>query len=559
MPYYVHGEGTNPTLGHSFIARADAYAHLPNVETYFGAKAVVTLQLSEDERKNWQFREYMKFRQGEYELPPWIPSIRHTWKPSDAPESFYGQYKAVAFHFAHLSLKTPGQIAYTPSDEHGYQDRQVVIKTGKYLTQYLSEVFTAEQIQEFVDEVKAYTGEFSIARTPEDCIKVYVNGPRSCMSRRADRYLSSVHPAAVYGGSPDLALAYLGTLDKVTSRCVIWPEKKAYTRIYGDTALESCLRAQGYRKDGSGHGSLEGARIRAIEDRPGVYVMPYVDAAGSAELSDDGKYLILHDSCGYGIDTKVTRETGGDTLCAGLTEVSDEDEDEGSCAHCGDSCDSNEVYCSSCYDDHWSCERCGEDYFDEDELQRVDDNLYCTSCASRYEQTCPVCEDTWFTRNPDSEFCSRHEHYSRCEDCDDPSDSLDEDGHCAECHVADEDEDTDEDTDTPEPAIVPVSVYPSIGNTCEVNGGHIVDVLHLSGALIVHKSINYREGFSITHVLTGLSVCHVETLTQAMHKADLLSIPGVDWSFTEPTGVYATNAYARYCEVRDGLASEVTL
>ena len=569
MPYYVHTEGSEPETGIAFTSRQDAHEDKQRREGEDG-KRTITFVLTEDERRDWRSRELRKFQDGIYQYPPWIPGQYVTWEPADTPDQDYGEYAPLVVHFAHLSLKTPGCIAYTPSDEDGYRDRQVKIKVGRYLEQFMSDKWSRETIASYVDQCKAVEQDIQMTRDPKDIVSIYVNGPRSCMSRRADHYASSVHPAHVYGNSPDLAVAYLGTVSEPTARCIVWPEKDEYTRVYGDTTLEQILRLHGYRKrGGSDYGDLSGARIVAIEDDSNVYVMPYVDAAESADLSDDGKHLVLRGDTGGRYETKVTRSYGGDTLCCGLTEVQNDEDDHGTCDHCGEDCDSNDRYCSSCYDDHWSCCRCGEDYFDHDESQDVDGDLYCTSCASRWEHTCEVCEDTWFAKHPDSEFCSRHEHYSRCDACDTPSDDLDNDQHCANCHV-DEDEDDSTEDATVDPVLAdtvhPLNLYPTITDEILIQtrtlGEVFVHVLHLSGAIAVHVTLPEDTGvgckpFTLTHVLTGLVVTRADTLREAIARCNALTIPGVDWGFTEWGMVHSTNARARYYEVKRMPVSEL--
>jgi hypothetical protein len=568
MPYYVHTEGSEPETGFPYTSRADAYAILPSFLD--GGKRVITFKLSEDESRDWKRREYQKFVDGVYTLPPWIPDRLFVWFPcgSDAP-TYYGKLAPVVTHFAHVSIKYPGQIAYTPSDEHGYQDRQVVMKPGKYLTQYLAEVFTPEQIAEYVDKVKAVTGGFSLTTDPHEIEAIYVNGHghfSSCMSRKASRYLSSVHPAQAYGDSPDLALAYLGTIESPTARCIVWPAKKEYTRVYGDTTLRAVLETHGYtRRDGLcyGVGDLTGARIRAIAQPNhgrNVYVMPYIDAATSASLSEDKQYLVLGNGRGE-FETHITHETGGDTLPTGLT--IEADDDHGECEHCGGECEPDDSLCEDCMNERMSCSRCGEDSWDDSDFETVDDDLYCHSCAARYANECPVCNETWYTRNPDSIYCSRHEHYAECEGCNDhyPARELDNNERCVKCRPP-EDEDTedgipDDNNDTPSDTPIPPTTarygYPTIADTAIVNGDHVVTVLHHVGALIVHTNVN-GHGYAISHVMTGLVVMYCDTIETARRKADLLAAPGVDWSFTEASKVYASNAYDRYREVRDGLA-----
>jgi hypothetical protein len=475
MPYYVHREDEDSTLGEVFQSRRDAYAHAETrnegtADTPSRVKAIVSFVLSDAERNDWRLREYRKFSDGVYAPVPWM-SVCSGWEPRDmenpsAPDQMYGVYLPVAFHFAHMSLKYPGQIAYTPSDEHGVQDRQTPIKPGKYLEQFLPGVYTAGQIAEFVAKVKASSQPFNLTTDPAEIERVYVNGHssfRSCMSRPAHRYLSSMHPARAYGHSPDLALAYLGTVEHPTARCVVWPERKQFTRIYGDTTLRAALQMAGYTKDSHyDYGSLEGARIRAIEDQC-AYVMPYVDAAYSADLSDCGKYLVLHMHTDGEFETHQTSERGGDVLPTGLTTPDDGDEDEDSestCANCGDGCDYGDTYCSSCLDANWQCESCGYESFDEDNQRSTSQRILCESCYNDLERTCEHCDETWVEEDlPRMErlrptdvlavYCREcRRHHTECPDCDSAFDMNDcNDPTCDRC------DDCYTDPDQPTPII----------------------------------------------------------------------------------------------------------
>lgn len=551
LPYWIHMPGTPATEGTRCASKQEAYEGSKEVPG-----SVVTFELSEEEQHKWKRREYDRFADGTYSLPPWIPIRSNCWEPRDGPdvrEFLQEPYKTAYIHFAHLSLKHPGQIAYTPSDDHGYADRQVVLKPGKYLEQYFSEVFTREQIAGYVDGVKAYTGDLQITRDPLEIRSIYTGGPRSCMSRITARYVSApVHPSEAYGNSPDLALAYLGTLDHATARCVIRPDDKIYSRIYGDTTLAQILRLNGFKE-----GSLSGARLRAIKHDEGIYVMPYVDGTGSASLSSDKQFLILHEDESGEYPTHVTCENGGDTLCAGVTEY-DEDEDEDrhhTCAHCERECDPDETYCYSCDQDRYYCDGCDEDQFDG-EGHCVGDRVLCPSCYRVSSNTCDECGDRFHEEeirshdrveegDPRGEYCGscRH-HIAICEHCvstfDTNGETKDPTGRrCDEC-TPDPDEDEDEDT-SGDPAASDTSSlgYPRIFSTVALtrfDGDFLVEmpILYLAGALAVHRadpSSSYR--FTLTHIPTGLQVRGFNDYEIATRIADRLTLPGVYWGFTD--------------------------
>ncbi len=552
MPYFVHAKDSEPTDESTrYTSRAEAYRVISDSP---GGRAV-TFVISEDERKEWKTREYRRFRDNVYSLPPWIESIYRCWEPSDSADTPY-QYPALAHHFAHLSLKTPGCIAYTKSDEDGYQDRQTTIKVGRYLEQYAKEYFTPERIARYVDGVKAYSEDLQLARTAEDIETVYRNTHSSfgsCMSHPTSDYSTQgIHPTAVYGDS-DLALAYLGSMESPSARCIVWPEKKRFTRIYGDTTLRSVMEKAGYSYlDGQNYGNLHGAKVRAIKV-PGrsYYVMPYVDAATSADL--EGQWFILRDDDSGEYDVHNSDYTDGIT----------HEKTHHTCAQCHEECDEDESLCSSCEDDRICCQRCGESYFDASSDGRyIADDWYCESCAdNHYSHECDGCGDSWDEVRPNSSYCEDcRDHYIDCSECGDTLDTRECESSgdlCDNCYAKrqeDEDDTVDEDgqtEDTSAPLVLSTSdgipsahsfedVYPTIDTTIFVNWGTgkriAVDVLYLSGVIALHHKTEDDPNlppFVLTHVPSGLIVCRMESSVYAIDLAQLLSTPGIDWGFTD--------------------------
>lgn len=399
MPYYLHTIGAEPVTGTPYGTKDLALADRQDGQT-------VTYIATLDERDSWMTREQTRFNSGHYVPVPWVETIRYNdqlWQ-----------------HFAHVSLDVPGMIAYTPDDEKGIQDRQVRVRPGKYLQQYFADRFTPEQIADYASRVKAYTEELKIATTPDDIARVYCadGGPTSCMDRRNFRFDET--PVRVYGNS-DLAVAYIGTLGKgendsrIAARAVVWPERKVYTRIYGDTAtLQHVLHSAGYAE-----GSMRGARIRAIETRGGDYVMPYVDGIYTADLQ--GQWFVL------GRGEYATDNTTGTT-------------DHGNtCSNCNSRCGADESYCESCLEDSNYCERCGETSFDSNDGTYSSERgvWMCDSCWSHRD--CECCDETLheydYTRSAWSETyrCDDCENMRECSDCGDWSDNVDDDDVCADC------------------------------------------------------------------------------------------------------------------------------
>lgn len=363
MPYYVHPKDADPLSldpadgchWHIYVDRAAAHEFSKRLPGY-----TVTFVISDDERIDWQRRERQRFRDGQYCDIPWSDRER----------------TECIFHYAHMSLKQPGLIAYTPTDEHGFQDRQVQCKPGKYLEEFYAqdEYFTREEIQAYIAQCSAQNYSLQIACTPEDIVRVYRSGAiHSCMSPGPELE-GDVHPCEVYGNS-DLGVAYFGPIDNVKARAVVWPDRKIYSRRYGsEHVLKQLLEAEGYRS-----GSLEGARIRRIPyGRNGAVLMPYIDYFDSA--SEDGKWLVLDDDGPYSCN-----ETHG---------YADIPESLPSCDRCGEEYDPEEEYaddgwCGQCNENSLTCDGCHERHHDG-EYHNLNDRELCNDC---YDAAHAECQD----------------------------------------------------------------------------------------------------------------------------------------------------------------------
>jgi hypothetical protein len=335
----------------------------------------------------------------------------------------------VGMHYPRPSGVDSAQIAYTPDETHGQEDRQLRTRPGRYLTKYFSDVLSPAEIESWS---LAWATEFApaslkLAYAADDIEYVFENGPSSCMSGSASRFSSDVHPVRVYAG-PDLAVAYITNGgERIAARAVVWPDRKLHSRIYGDHArLEDALRAEGYTG-----GSLNGARIQCIEDSSGGYVMPHIDGAYAVEGP-------LHDSATgqeyFIINSGGTIRADNTNGLAG--------EDRMTCDNCGDGLaegeecypqDGDGTYCEHCYHDLFTyCERCSRSDVPSDEARYVEaeNGALCDDCYSEHYANCACCGDekaTDETTVPDTgryrydPLCSDcyFENYTECEECGD--------------------------------------------------------------------------------------------------------------------------------------------
>lgn len=571
MPYLMHSKSEPVESGTLYASRSEAYEALA---AHGALTHTVTFQPSTVEAYTWLMREHGRFISGDYKNVPWI-QYQSMWEPCDTMTvDQYGCPPETLFHFAHLSNKNPGMVAYTPTDEHGIADRQIVVKPGKYLETFYKDRYSTRQIATFVDSVKAYGQSFKVATSTEEIVGIYTaeSCPSSCMAHPVDHFDSSIHPCAVYGES-DLGVAYLGSIatGRISARCVVWPSEKVYTRVYGDSCLSEMLRDAGWH-----HGDLSGAKIRAIRDG-GSWVMPYVDGAEGATL-DRGvggkRHFTLTDDDS---DEWNVKETNGHTS----------ENETNTCEHCSERCPNDQQYCEDCENDSSTCESCNERVWDDGRM--VHDSFYCDSCAEEQATTCESCNDTWHeedlrsrsqldTDDPLQSYCSScRGHHASCSECGEVFDTDDHEsdhGTCEDCEPEVEEEET-EDTDTPTVEIsipealqaVPVAILPTPtiptdvylrfntdGTPAEWIGP--VPVATLIGALAVHRATDYKgrtgTNWTITHVPTGLVAGHAETFGQAVARASMLTTPGMDWNFDDSCAIpTATRDHAR--AVRDGL------
>lgn len=400
MPYLVQRKDPIETLA-TYPDRASAHKHAKF------ESAIVVFEISDDERRSWYDREHTRFDDGTYQRTPWHQTDQH-------PE-----------HFAHMSIKQPGLIAYTETPEKGIADRQTTIRPGRYLEQFYPDIPKAIRDR----HCGACSADFQMLHVtidPSEIEAIYTakDAPQSCMSHGLDDYSGHCHPVRVYGGQySDLALAYCGDLDQgvIKARAIVWPDKKRYGRLYGHESLLVAL----LQADGWSSGSMKGARIAAISDDNGSgWIMPYVDEIPTARLTSDRKSFIL------GEGSTVTTETCGVTnkqpdydftcdMCNGR--FTDDD-------YAGDG------LCNDCDDHMITCESCANRYYDQrEDFTETRDGQLCASCAEDATVTCVIkdCGNTWIET---AEFTvgESRDRDNRCmaELCRSCADGCD---HCANC------------------------------------------------------------------------------------------------------------------------------
>lgn len=363
--------------------------------------------------EDWRAREMGRFEAGTYRHLPWE---LEPWAIRDSTKD----------HFAHVGVKDPGKLAYTADETKGEADTQTQIKPGRYLQAFFSDVLNSEQVTQWATIYASLHGgsALKIARTADEIEQVYREGPNSCMSHRGSNYDSGIHPVRVYAG-PDLAVAYCcNEQGEICSRAVIWPEKKIYSRIYGDHyRLDHLLREEGYSS-----GSLNGARLTLVLEENRI-VCPYIDSCSSAEI--DGKFLVL------GNGDHNVKSTDGYT----------EPEDSSHCQRCDENCNDEDLAFISDVMEYW-CDDCARNSAYE-----------CAYTGNYYARRCSVVElqdgtiwseETFERRGATCRDCTErfsagevNRHY-RCDACQETYDKENEEENEEETEIAGRDEHEDQ-------------------------------------------------------------------------------------------------------------------
>ena len=416
MAYWIHADGEDPRQGFEFQTKVAARAHLAEAECPECTGKMITFSASALEIAAWHNRERERMEAGTYQPAPWNGL----------------DWEAGSFRFCHLSQVKPGLVAYTPDDECGVMDRQLSVRPGVYLKRFAPHL-TQSEVDAYCATVRSEKPiAYHMTQDPIEIARAYLAGPRSCMTGRGEdgNYPFSLqyHPALAYGGSPDLALAYLGTLDhaRVSARTVIWPARKWYARVYGDGLLAELLKRDGYVLAYGNMRDWSGARLTIHRDSNNRILCPYLDIAPWVQI--ERPYLVVSQMV-QGTCCSA-RETQGYLD----TEEDNELENMHCCDHCGDcevvdardlcdACDQSSTVCTFCLRLFWIDDRDTEWYTVED-----DDRI---SCGCEIPVKCPVsdCDTQWFG---DPRFCTDHQYtYLVCRACD-VAYSVDED-RCPDC------------------------------------------------------------------------------------------------------------------------------
>lgn len=291
----------------------------------------------------------------------WRDSLRRTTAGSavfDAIKKAFGIYEDTVFqsepwlldeHQAQVDQEDKMMVAWFDTPEKRKRDITTKSTVGKYLTKYyldaIKNTVTDGDISEFrqkmrtkernmglsakvrdydkvdddeikkiiaTEKVKVWAdrwrekleeGTVHFACTPDECERVYLEGPQSCMSgNKKTTFMpntGNIYPTRVYGG-PDTVVAYTTRNGKINARvvCSIKDGRKPlFGRVFGDSMIADRLKAMGFKQADA---VLDGCRLLKIPVGNGApnykdgdrYVMPYLDGAACYGKIVDG-YIVI--------------------------------------------------------------------------------------------------------------------------------------------------------------------------------------------------------------------------------------------------------------------------
>lgn len=409
---------------------------------------------------NWAKKAQKRFADGEWKPVPW--SNEPWWNDPHGRYSHRGGMlqNAAKWHYVHMSKQHPGYVAYFPSEERGMQWRLEYMTAGRYLhklfdqtnNRYFDKLQTEQMVQHWACRAIAASGNFklSFAKTADEMIQVYRNGPESCMSYElSDKWkMLPAHPVSAYAAG-DLEIAYLHGVGGVAARCICWPARKRFGRVYlsesepAGLELRTRLEAQGWLCIRNNEHGFAGARLQAIElnkdqldqwkaafghRSPTIgYVCPHLDHENFVVPRDGflwidkGTGLFARDM-GHGVAHGYRCATVG---CNNFGSKS-RGHDAGKSFYCKP-CETNLLQCHQCYN-HVQANKAI--------VWNADSNI-CFDCASEYLDLCGCCEEqpVWHPINQRKvmRFCDRCYDQNRIKTCNSCGTRHPRDKDCHHC------------------------------------------------------------------------------------------------------------------------------
>ena len=376
---------------------------------------------------DWKRREQSRFEDGTYRPVPSVCGINY---PKE--------------HYLYLSITKEGSdyVAYTPSERHGIEDRQVVMKFGKYLRKTFPEMSDA-QVQNAVVALRsklalqASPAKLHFTTDKEQINEIFETEMFSCDSAYSSCMYNKfrdwkIRPYHVYADSPDVAVAYVTEFGDIVARSVVSTKNKEWVRPYSHKPNDSTycrMLIDMLDEAGYSEGDLVGSRLTKLNSSKGV-ILPYIDNGGmSVKYSSDERYWIVCDGGGEYTGDQTDGYASSSDICAEC----ENDSDECQCSYC-ECCERS--YAGGC-DECSYCENCdGCTYHDICECERCERCSYVITPNRRYVAACG-CERCGECHElEDGCSCERCGECDRVEpdcECEEESDGEDEKSKEATC------------------------------------------------------------------------------------------------------------------------------
>jgi len=230
--------------------------------------------------------------------------------------------------YPHISTGTPLLIAYSKDEVSAHRDIQTPSKLGKYLTAVAHDKLTTSSINSlannFLQMANISENELIITQNPKEIFGVYTSmSTRSCMSHKKSKWklkysfmlpsmdkkvqerikefqkdlgnTQLLHPSMFYGLSPDLALAYYRTGERIQARAIVHLNAQEYVRVYGNEFMHEMLKRAGYTKKETFSAITSAICICNTELHPfsSIVLAPYLDGSAPHNAFVDIKHGVL--------------------------------------------------------------------------------------------------------------------------------------------------------------------------------------------------------------------------------------------------------------------------
>lgn len=290
-------------------------------------------------------RKWHSDLQQRFQLHPAVDKMLGMFRPAD--------WQRLVLEFPHQAESDRNRLAYTQTEEKGLRNIQTVTSLGKYLTRHFPKV----PDHEIRNAVASYSvGGCKILYTWAEMFNALMSGPSSCMTNNwRDSNLDN-HPYKCYDPSLGWGLAVRIEDGEIIGRALTYDRDdiKIFVRTYlrpsqvdrysqADDQLNAWLRDQGFT-----HASdWEGCLLRYYQGHGGRPIAPYLDG-GLKDVDvinrEGNQYLVVIPDGRYHCESQ-------DGSCT-------DNEDNESCADCGDRIDDGDGYWAGVSEDEYICQHC---------------------------------------------------------------------------------------------------------------------------------------------------------------------------------------------------------